>query len=68
MTQLDIRTISALRTVLEDVCCDLPVSSTSARTFVASRILECARGGEQTYDALKDAGHQALKAAPTMWR
>jgi hypothetical protein len=68
MTQFDSETISALRTVLDDVCSHLPVNSTTARTFVAVRILECARRGEQTYDGLKEAGREALKIAPTIWR
>jgi hypothetical protein len=68
MTQLDSNIISALRTVLEDVCGHLPASSTAARTLVACRILECAHGGQQTYDDLKQAGLQALKGAPVMWR
>ena len=68
MIQLDSQIISALRTVLEDVCGHLPLNSTTARTFVASKILECAQGGQQTYDELKEAGQVALKTAPTMWR
>jgi hypothetical protein len=66
--QLDSKIISALRTVLDDVCGHLPVSSTAARTLVASRILERAHSGEQTYDDLREAGVEALKTAPTMWR
>jgi hypothetical protein len=68
MTQLDSTVISAMRTVLDDVCSHLPLSSTSIRTDVASRILQCAHGGEQTYDELKQAGLRALKAAPVNWR
>jgi hypothetical protein len=33
MTQLDSKTLSALRAVLDDVCGHLPLSSISARTF-----------------------------------
>jgi hypothetical protein len=68
MTQLDSKIISALRTVLDDVCSHLPLNSTAARTFVASKILERARGGEPTYDDLKEAGLEALRIAPTTWR
>jgi hypothetical protein len=68
MTQLDSKIISALRTVLDDVCGHLPLTSTSARTLVASRMLECAHSGGQTYDDLKEAGIEALRRAPTMWR
>ena len=45
-------TISIMRAVLDDVCSHLPRNSTSARTFIASRILECASKGERTYDGL----------------
>jgi hypothetical protein len=68
MTHLDSNIISALRTVLDDICGHLPASSVTARTLVASKILEAARSGQQTYDDLKEAGLQALKSAPTMWR
>lgn len=68
MTHLDSIVISALRNVLDDVCSHLPLSSITTRTEVASRILECARGGGHTYDELKTAAEAALNAAPTMWR
>jgi hypothetical protein len=68
MTQLDSTVISALRTVLDDVCSHLPLSSVSLRTDIASRILQCAHGGEQTYDELREAGLQALRAAPSQRR
>jgi hypothetical protein len=68
MAQLDSKTVSALRTVLDDVCSHLPLSSISARTFVASRILERAKTGDQTFDELKQAGLEALRVAPTMGR
>jgi hypothetical protein len=64
MTQLDSTVISALRTVLDDVCRHLPPGSVSLRTDVASRILQCAHVGEQTYEELRQAGLQALRAAP----
>jgi hypothetical protein len=68
MTQLDSKIISALRTVLDDVCGHLPVNSIAARTFVASRMLERAHGSDPTYDDLKKAGLEALKVAPLMRR
>jgi hypothetical protein len=60
MRQFEQKTISAMRTVFEEVCSHIPSNSTSARTFVASRILECASGGEQTYDGLLAAGRRAV--------
>jgi hypothetical protein len=68
MTKLDSKIISELRTVLDDVCGHLPATSVMTRTIVASKILETARTGHETYDDLKEAGQQALKSAPTMWR
>jgi hypothetical protein len=66
MTQLDSSIISALRSVLDEVCGHLPVTYTAARALVASSILECAHEGEQTYDDLKQAGIEALKRATPM--
>ena len=60
MTQLDANTISALRSVLDEVCSHLPPDSNSLRTLVASKILECARAGEQTYDDLRQAAFESL--------
>ena len=60
MTPLDANTISALRSVFEEVCGHLPPDSNSLRALVASKILECAHAGEQTYDDLRQAGLDAL--------
>jgi hypothetical protein len=65
MNQFNSETVSTLRTVLNDVSSHLPVNLTTARTFVAVQILECARRGDQTYDGLREAGREALKSAPT---
>jgi hypothetical protein len=35
---------------------------------VASRILQRAKTGDQTFDELKQAGLEAPRVAPTMWR
>jgi len=51
-------TICAMRAVLEEVCVRIP--SPSTRTFVASRLLECARQGEESYDGLLEAGRRAV--------
>jgi len=68
MAQLDSRTVSALRIILDDVCGHLPLNSITARTFVASRILEHAKTGEQSFDELRQAGIEALRVVPSMWR
>jgi hypothetical protein len=53
-------TISIMRAVLDDVCSHIPRNSTAARTFIASRILECASKGERTYDGLLLAARRAV--------
>ena len=60
MKQFDSQTVMAMRAALDEVCRHIPANSNSARTFVASRILECASNGEQTYDALMLAGRRAV--------
>jgi hypothetical protein len=62
MKQLDSKTISAMRMILEEVCSHLPANSTTARAFVASKILERAHHGEQTYDGLLDTARRAVIA------
>jgi len=58
MQQFEPKLISAMRTVFDEVCSHIP--STSARTFVAARILECASSGEETYEGLLAAGRRAV--------
>ncbi|TKV73675.1 hypothetical protein FDV58_36310 [Bradyrhizobium elkanii] len=63
----DVDTTALLRAVLEEVCENISIYETSARTHVASKILEAASNGQLSIDELKAAGQRALKA-PTMWR
>ena len=60
VNKYDSKTIAAMRSVLEEVCAHIPVNSSSARTFVASRILECASTGQASYDDLLGAGRRAI--------
>jgi len=60
MNTFDSKTISAMRTVLDEVCSHIPANATAARAFIASRILEAARDGEETYDGLLAAGRRAV--------
>ncbi|WGD54144.1 hypothetical protein QA641_09740 [Bradyrhizobium sp. CB1650] len=64
----DPATTALLRAVLDEVCEKVSRSETSARTHVASRILEAATRGEASPDSLKQVGREALSEAPTMWR
>lgn len=56
-----------LSAVLEEVCENIPINETGARTHVASKILEAAAQGQLSTDALRTAGRKALDR-PTMWR
>lgn len=60
MNRFDTKTISAMRTVLEEVCSHIPTSATSARTIVATKILDCASNGERSYEGLMAAGRRAV--------
>jgi hypothetical protein len=60
MPLFNAQTVTAMRAVLEEVCSHIPANSTSARTFIASKILECASNGEETYDGLLAAGRRAV--------
>jgi hypothetical protein len=64
----DAQTTALLRTVLDEVCDGISRYETGARAHVASKILEAAKGGEVTVDALKRDGSEALSRAPAMWR
>jgi len=60
-------TTALLRAILEEVCQNIPVSETGARTHVASKLLETASRGQLSSDALRAAGRNALKPS-AMWR
>jgi len=60
--QFNERTIARMDTALERACMTLPEAflSHSARTFVAARIVECAKSNTQTLDGLTEAGKRAV--------
>nr|WP_084292910.1 hypothetical protein [Bradyrhizobium sp. WSM3983] len=60
-------TTALLRAVFEEVCENIPVNETGARTHVASKLLEVAAQGHFSKDVLRAAGREALNP-PTMWR
>ncbi len=64
----DSETTALLRAVLDELCGDLPQFETSARTCVASKILETAMKDGWSLDDLKEAGSKTLHGTPTMWR
>ena len=53
--------------VLEKVCQELGGYHDAVRAHVAARILSAA-GHECTIEQLNEAGRDARKSAPTMWR
>ena len=65
---LDSDTAALLRAVLDELTADLSQSETSARTRVASKILEIATKDGWSVEELKEAGRKALHSTPTMWR
>ena len=60
MHQFGSDTITTMRSVLEEVCSHIPRDSTAARSFIASRILECASKGERTHKGLLVAARRAV--------
>ena len=63
----DSDTTNVLRAVLEEVCDSGSKYETGARAYVASKLLEAARGGQTSIDDLKKIGRSALCSAPSMW-
>lgn len=62
----DAQTTALLRAVLDEVCEAVSRYETSARTHVASMILEAASKGETSVDGLKQVGRRALSEAPIL--
>ena len=60
-------TRALLRAILNEVCEQVGEYQTATRAHVAAQILSAA-GRETTLDNIREAGREALKTAPTMWR
>ena len=56
-----------LRAILDEVCGQIDQYQIATRTHVAARILAAAER-DATADHIREAGMNALKSAPTMWR
>lgn len=65
---LSAETTALLRSILDEVCEEIGKHENGTRAHVASKLLEAAARGEQTIEYLKEAGREALKGVPTMWR
>ena len=64
----DPETAALLRTVLDELCVQVPLFDAGTRTNVASRLLEATKQGSRSIDDLRAIGRQALHRPPTMWR
>jgi hypothetical protein len=61
-------TAAILRTVLDEVCAQVPSFDVTIRTNVASRLLEAVEQGRCSLADLRAIGKEALHQTPTMWR
>lgn len=61
---LNAEIVALLRAVLEDVCADVSRCETSARTHVASMLLEAASKGDTSTEDLREVAQKALENAP----
>jgi hypothetical protein len=64
----DAQTAALLRALLDEVCADVSPFDTATRTHVASSLLEETRQSNSSLDDLRQAGINALRRPPTMWR
>jgi hypothetical protein len=60
-------TAALLRTVLDELCGQLPIFDADTRTNVASKLLDAVEQGRCSLDDLREAGREALHKTPTMW-
>jgi hypothetical protein len=60
MKQFGSTTVTTMRTVLQEACIHIPQNSTATRAFIASQILKCASGGEESYEGLLAAARHAV--------
>jgi hypothetical protein len=64
----DKETAALLRTVLDELCAQVPPFDSDTRTHVAVSLLEAARQGHCSIDDLREIGRKAMHRTPTMWR
>jgi hypothetical protein len=64
----DRETTALMRTVLDELCGELPESASGIRLDVAVKLLEAVRQGKSSPADLRAAATEALPRAPTMWR
>jgi hypothetical protein len=64
----DTKTAAVLRSLLDELCAQLPKFDADTKINVASRLLEAVEQGRSSVDDLRAAGKEALRDPPTMWR
>jgi hypothetical protein len=64
----DTKTAALLRSLLDELCAQLPKFDADTKINVASRLLEAVEQGRSSVDDLRAAGKEALRDPPTMWR
>jgi len=64
----DTKTAALLRSLLDELCAQLPKFDADTKINVASKLLEAVEQGRSSVDDLRAAGKKALRDPPTMWR
>ena len=64
----DTKTAALLRSLLDELCAQLPKFDADTKINVASKLLEAVEQGRSSVDDLRAAGKEALRDPPTMWR
>ncbi len=64
----DTKTAALLRSLLDELCPQLPKRDTDTKVNVASKLLEAVEQGRLSVDDLRAVGREALRQPPTMWR
>jgi len=64
----DTKTAALLRSLLDELCAQLPNFDADTKINVASKLLEAVEQGRSSVDDLRAAGKEALRDPPTMWR
>jgi hypothetical protein len=64
----DAKTAALLRSLIEELCAQVPKFDADTKINVASKLLEAVEQGRSSADDLRAAGREALRQPPTMWR
>jgi hypothetical protein len=64
----DTETAALLRSLIEELCAQVPKFDADTKINVASKLLEAVERGRLSVVDLRAAGKEALRQPPTMWR